>query len=222
LPNVLSLTSQHADRLDDRNWLAARRAQRWSDKRIAAHLGISAAHVREALRRHGLPHLSQIQYPKLYDEAWMREQIATNRTMADIARELGCSTRSVRDAAARCGRIPKPQPRPQRPAELDDAAWLAAQLAHRTIGDVAAGLGVSEQQVSAAVQRHNVPNPRPRRFPELHDPEWLQARSNRTADEVAAELGCSIHAVKAALARSRVKLRRRSTRRPRDPRAVGE
>ena len=128
----------------------------------------------------------------------MRAQVDARRSMADIARQLGCSTRSVRAAAARVGRVATPRP----------PRWLTDQLTRRPIPVVAAELGVSSERVSAAARRHGItipPGPRIK-FPELRDPDWLRSRSHRTIAEVADELGCSTHTVEKAVTRTGVRL----------------
>jgi DNA-directed RNA polymerase specialized sigma24 family protein len=183
--------------------LTERRREGWSVRRIAGHLHVDDKRVRAALRDVGLPAaLPPVSStsPRLRDVEWMREQLRA-RTMADIARELGCPEGTVRDAARRAGRTPGPRPR-RRPAILDDAEWLRAALVDRSAADVARELGCSSTTVLRAARGHGVASPmqghRPR-FPELHDPAWLAANINvGTAADLAGVLGCSVASVKAA------------------------
>jgi DNA-binding CsgD family transcriptional regulator len=194
--------------LADVDWLTERRREGWTVQQIANHLHVDNKRVPHALRDAGLPAAlpprahshSPPTYPELYDLEWMRRELRT-RTMADIARQLGCSERSVRDAAARAGRIPGP-PRPRRPDLLDDVEWLRTQLVTRSAEDLARQLGCSPSTVRNAANRHGVTYPtqgnKPR-FPELHDPEWLAANIyTGTAAEIAERLGCSLDSVKTA------------------------
>jgi hypothetical protein len=95
-----------AVRLDDQEWLARRRAEGATVDALADELGTSPGRVTAAIRAAGLPPLhrngSTPAFPELYDVESVRAQLAT-RTRAVIARELGCSRRSVGDAAVRAG-----------------------------------------------------------------------------------------------------------------------
>ena len=71
----------------------------------------------------------------------------------------------------------------------------------RTYAELASELGCSEKAVRQAVRRHGLGElaRRRRRFPELYDDNWLRAVSATQARaEIAAGLGCSVEAVKAA------------------------
>ena len=194
--------------LADVAWLTERRRDRWNVPWIARYLHVDESRVQKALRDAGLPAAlpsTPATFPELHDLDWMREQLRS-RTMADIARELGCSQRSVRDAARRAGRIPGP-PRRRRPALLNDAAWMRTELTTRSAADVARQLGCSSSTVLTAARRHGVASPdqghRPR-FPELHDAAWLAANVYAgTAADIADQLGCSIASVRLARRRHR-------------------
>jgi transposase-like protein len=201
--------------LADAAWLAERRRDRWNVPRIARYLHVDERRVQRALRDLGLPARlpsTPAMFPELHDVEWMRRQLET-RTMADIARELGCSQRSVRDAARRAGRVPGPSPR-RRPARLDDATWLGTELTTRSAADVASELGCDSSTVLRAARCYGVASPTQGdrlRFPELHDPAWLAANVYAgTAAEVAAQLGCCIASVTKARRRHRA-LTRQST-----------
>jgi hypothetical protein len=94
-----------AARLTDRAWLLDRRRE-LTNRELAAELGVSPGRVAAASRRAGTPALrrngSSPAFPQLYDVEWVRTELAT-KTRTEIARDLGCSLRSVRDAAARAG-----------------------------------------------------------------------------------------------------------------------
>ena len=71
----------------------------------------------------------------------------------------------------------------------------------RTYAELASELGCSEKAVRQAVRRHGLGElaRRRRRFPELYDDNWLRAVSaTQSRAEIAAGLGCSVEAVKAA------------------------
>jgi AraC-like DNA-binding protein len=208
----IHLVRRSVPELTDVEWPTDRRGDGWSVRRIASHLHVDDKRVRTALRDAGLPAAlppTHPTFPELHDMPWMRRKLRIS-TMADIARELGCSQRSVRDAARRAGRVPGPRP-PRRPALLDDAAWLRTELTTRSAADVARELGCSSSTVLSAARRHGVASPtqghRPR-FPELHDPAWLAANINAgTAADIADQLACSIAGVKSARRRHRALLR---------------
>jgi DNA-binding CsgD family transcriptional regulator len=178
--------------LDDDDWLRARRAEGWTPV------------VRAAVTAAGLPpKLGGPKFPELYDLEWMRTQLAEH-TITEIARRLGCSTRSAKDAARRAG-IPGRQRQP-RPRLLNDRIWLEQQLRRRrTYDDIAATLGRSTKAVGRAVRHHGLSDVarQRRQFPELHDPDWLRrALVTRTVTDIARALGCSVEAVRAARRRS--------------------
>lgn len=94
-PSVNGRVNTKATRLDDVEWLAARRNDGWSDKRIAAELGLSAERVRDTLRRHSLPKLDRTEF--------------TQRNFHDdgaLARRKRVSSASGADPAPR--RLPEP------------------------------------------------------------------------------------------------------------------
>ena len=95
-------------RLADRGWLLMRRREA-TNRELAAELGVSTSRVIAASRRAGAVPLrrngSRPTFPQLYDVDWIRAQLATKSRTA-LAAELGCSLRSVRDAAARAGLPP--------------------------------------------------------------------------------------------------------------------
>jgi hypothetical protein len=81
--------------------LAARRAEGWSVERIRAELATSAPRVRASLAAAGLPtRLDGPTFPELYDRDWVREHVGEHG-VTEVARQLGCSVRSVKDAARR-------------------------------------------------------------------------------------------------------------------------
>lgn len=89
-----------------RQWRTRGRADGATIGALADELGTSRGRVATAITAAGLPALrrsgSTPAIPKLYDVEWVRAQLTT-RTPADVARELGCSTPSVRDAAVHAG-----------------------------------------------------------------------------------------------------------------------
>ena len=104
--NGHDLSPQIAAKLADREWLAARRTDGVTVHQLADELGISPGRVSAAIRAAGLPPVrrngSKPTFPQLYDRQWIRTQLAT-KTKTQVARDLGCSVRSVRDAARRAG-----------------------------------------------------------------------------------------------------------------------
>ena len=170
--------------------------------RIRSELGTSTVAVRAAIAAAGLP--AELprpgpSFPELYDVAWMRAQLE-HTTVTEIARQLGCSTRSVKEAARRAG-VPGRRRLP-RPTRLADRSWLEAQLRQgRSYSDIANAFGCSVKAVGRAVRDHGLNGlaRRRRRFPELYDADWLfRALETQTPAQVAATLGCSVEAVRAA------------------------
>ena len=168
---------------------------------LAAELGTSADRVGAAVRAAGLPPLrrngSRPSFPQLYDVKWVRAQLR-HITVTELARRLGCSTRSTRDAARRAG-VP-PRWRQPRPARLEDADWIAEQLHVRSYDNIADELGCSVKMVARAVRDHKLGDVarQRRRFPELYDDEWLRSAIGQSQDQIAQRLGCSPATVKAA------------------------
>ena len=108
--------------------------------------------------RHKVPARSsrRVRYPELHDPQWLSDAISQGLSVARIAEQLGCSQPAVRNALA--NHDLNPAPSEERPAELDNAEWLAtAHLEqHRTITDIAAALGVHRHTVAKALRRTGV------------------------------------------------------------------
>ena len=180
--------------LDDHDWLRERRAAGWSVERIRRELRTSAPKVRAALAAAGLPAKLPPTSPELYDNGWVRAQLG-HITVTELSRQLGCSTRLVKDAARRAG-VP-PRRRQARPERLDDAAWLAQQLDVHSYDDIANALGRSMRMVARAARHHHLGDGARRR--QLHDEDWLRsALQTQSGAQIAQRLGCSPHTVQAA------------------------
>lgn len=81
----------------DPGWLREQKAQGRSDADIAQEFGVSQATVTNLRNRHGisgLPHLRPREIADL-DPDWLREQKVLGRSDDEIAKELGCSARTV-------------------------------------------------------------------------------------------------------------------------------
>lgn len=95
----------------------------------------------------------------------------------------------------------------QRPAELNDRAWLADHYATRSAAQIARELHINPQMVLAALRRQEIPvrsrvDALRRRNPDMHDIEALERRVAATSVvQVAAEIGVTVIAVQTALAR---------------------
>ena len=97
---IWDVVRRSTDKLDDSDWLCARRAEGWSVKKLAAELHADHRTVSAALRRAGLPvPLPAVHVPRLHDREWLAAALR-ERSMAQVARELKCSRASVRYAAA--------------------------------------------------------------------------------------------------------------------------
>jgi AraC-like DNA-binding protein len=135
--------------------------------------------------------------------------------MKDIAAEVGCRELAVRKALVRA-KIPLRGAQPIYP-QLRDRDWLRQQYAEQRIdvSDIAARLGchpdtVRQALVAAGILRTGLTHPRRRRFPALADRDWLRRRylgEHASLHELAGEIGCSIRAVRNALAEAQVSMR---------------
>jgi AraC-like DNA-binding protein len=186
--------------LADHHWLTARRAQGWSVAHLAAELHTYTRLVRRAIAAAGLaPKLSRMHYPQLHDPDWVRTEIAAS-SVTDIARRLGASRRTVRDAAQRAG-VEERRRAPPPPA-LADRAWLTRRLTgHASCSSLAIELGCSTDAVRRAVDDHGLSElvRQRRRYRQLYEPGWLDTQlQTRTRRDIAAEVGCSEPAVSAA------------------------
>jgi hypothetical protein len=84
-----------------------------------------------------------------------------------------------------------------------------------TVSDIATQLGchpdtVRRALVAAGIPRTGPTHPRRRRFPALADQDWLRRRylaEHASLPELAGEIGCSMRAVRNALAEARVPMR---------------
>jgi hypothetical protein len=95
-----------------------------------------------------------------------------------------------------------------------DENWLRLRSVERriSVGDIADELPCDGSTVIAALAAVGIPGPRPtrgrpRRFAELGDHEWLRRRyldEEASQQELAVEIGCSIPAVRKALAEAQV------------------
>jgi AraC-like DNA-binding protein len=191
-----------------------------SVRAIAAEVGCNPSTVSRALAAAGLRRDSngaRRRYPRLKDVDWLRERYAVQGTrIGDIADEVGCGELAVRAALARA-RLPLRGVPPQYP-HLRDRSWLRLQyLEHRvSVRDIAREVGCDESAVydaldAAAIARIRPRGGPPRQFPELDDSPWLRHRyrdQGRSQQELAAEIGCSIRAVRKALAKAQIPSRR--------------
>jgi AraC-like DNA-binding protein len=168
-------------------------------------------------------------YRRLRDTQWLRERyLVQGARMKDIAAEVGCRELAVRKALVRA-KIPLRGVPPIYP-QLRDRDWMRRQYVEQRIdvAGIAAQLGCHPDTVRRAVAAAGIPRtgptrPRRRRFPALADQDWLRRRyltEHASLQELAGEIGCSIRAVRNALAEAQVPMRpqgewkgRRSSRR---------
>jgi HNH endonuclease len=169
-------------------------------------------------------------YAQLKDRDWLHQQYALEgRSLDEIAHTLGCSLPAVSRALA-AHEIPTRTPAqtralrgsPSGPTrrfpELEDRHWLEERYLHQELSteEIGALLGCSGPTVWAALVRHTIPR-RPAkaifgykkksRIPELHNPMWLRVEyleKDRTATQIAQELGCSYSTVVSMLSRHEI------------------
>ena len=178
---ISDMTLPH-DRLDDVEWLRARRAEGRAVKALAAELHVDHRRVSAALRRAGLPvPLPVVHVPRLHDRDWLAATLREH-SMAEVAWALKCSRTSVRYAVRKFGlsAIDGHKPPPAVDATLADRQWLTRRRAEgATVRKLAAELGTSADRVGAAVRAAGLPplrrNGSHPAFPELYDVEWVGA-----------------------------------------------
>src|SRR3954454_11365371 len=94
--------------LADRAWLASRRDAGATIAQLAAELGTTTTRVAKAIQAADIPplpgHGGRRSWPQLYDVAWVRAELA-HKSPTQVAREVGCSRRSVYEAGRRA-RVP--------------------------------------------------------------------------------------------------------------------
>jgi biotin operon repressor len=157
---------------------------------------------------------------ELQDAAWLRRRYeAELASAAEIAAELGCSTRQVYYALQREG-VPlrsgtesrERRKRKRLFPRLDDREWLsnAYERDQRVITEIAAEIGCSSACIVSALKRHGIAartparsrvvrgNDKRTRFPQLRDHDWLVARyegEGLSLGRIADLVGCSIPSV---------------------------
>ena len=136
-------------------------------------------------------------------------------SVRQVAALAGCTPRAVRYAARRGDLlVPQTRRRAKIRARLDDREWLAAELREhqRSFSSIANQLGCSTDEVRSAATVFGLEAPAQRvRFPLLADSDWLrqQLGARRPLASIAAEVGCSESAVRAAATRHGIAERRR-------------
>lgn len=138
-------------------------------------------------------------YWQLNDSRWLRARYRDDgRTLADLAREIGCHDSTLRAHLARHG---------IRKHHDVDGAWLRREFVDRgrTQQDLADELGVNVHVIARARERFGITALDRQRFVRLRDSEWLrrQLEAGRSHREIAGELGCSKTAVTKAVRRLR-------------------
>jgi transposase-like protein len=150
----------------------------------------------------------------------------------DVAREWGCTSRTVRNVAYRHG-IALPVRHQRRPAAaarvpkypvLYEPGWLVSRLAKGgTLGAVAAEAGCSITAVRTAARKQAIADRRGHgevRYPELHSRRWVRTQyvtHGRAVAEIAAELGASPTSVYRAISAFGLAPAARRLSRPRRP-----
>lgn len=160
---------------------------------------------------------------KLQDKAWLEQRyVQDGCSMGHIGRELGVEGSSVHKALRRHGIETRPSKsrkadvaERRKIVELDDPDWLFTQFItdRCSIGRIAKRLGCAYGDVQRRLVKYNISRipcremqriPSKAFFPLLQDKPFLEKRylaENKTAVEIAAELGCSDQSVQASLCR---------------------
>ena len=198
-----------SERLSDSDWLREQYVHRRRPLiDIAAECGCALETVRRAVIRAGIPRrVGGRPWPArpavLADPGWLRAQYVTaGRTIADIAREVGCSDKVVTTALDEAGIPRRPVAGPTAAyGRLGDAEWLREQHhdRRRPLTDIAAEIGCSSNLVAIYAHRHGIPvrksgGRRRTRLPQLEDHDWLREqyeKRGRSLLDIAEELGCT-------------------------------
>lgn len=171
------------EQLQNKDWLREQYVEmELSAIKIAQIVGCHADAVRQALERFGIPRrtggvdgLFARNYPVLKDENWLlQEYVQKERTVRDIAAQLGCSTALVLRALERKGIDRR---HTQVCAEkLKDQNWLEREYVdkQRSGPDIAKELGCSKYAVYRALKRHDISaRQRTNKRPILEDKPWI-------------------------------------------------
>jgi biotin operon repressor len=161
-------------------------------------------------------------FPQLHDPAWLAEQyLGQQRSLASLAREIGCSPQAVQLALVR-HRIPRRAAHRRRFALLADEHELRRRYVElgESCPQIAADLGCSATAVRAALKAFAIPRePRARiarsiagrRDRRLNDADWLRRAyldERWSMRRIADHLGCTIMTVHRALNRHGIPRRR--------------
>ena len=198
-------------------WLQGRFDAGAGLRTIAAEVGCSVGAVRVAADKLGVQRRRAAQRAELRDPAWLSQAyLIDRRSMADIATELGVSGQAVSQALRRAGIVARSQTEAQRPAISNDTARQLYVDEGLSVAQIANRLGVHANTVYGALERAGVPRHGPPfAHSQLGDADWLRETyvdQRRSASSIAAEVGCTVAAVRAALARHHI--RRPPPRRP--------
>ena len=121
-------------------------------------------------------------FRELYDRGWMREQLA-QRTVTEVARMLGCSTRSAKEAARRAGIPGRRRAASSCAARRRVTGWRASWQRPQLRADRrrARLFGQGGRAGGAGAPAADARPPPRRRFPQLYDADWLRrARATKT------------------------------------------
>ena len=179
LTSVASASNRHGvtwngrvrfPQLHDPDWLQTRLADTSLDD-LAGELGCSPNAVRQAAKRVGITRIAVLRrpYPLLDNQEWLtRRYITEQRTLAQIATELGCSPTTVARAVTR-QQLPR---RTRRYPQLDDRAWLRTQLARRSVANRRHRTRLRIQRGTPGSEALRDPTARPRLRPAPLSPTW--------------------------------------------------
>lgn len=196
--------SQHPQ-LNDPDWLRRQYLELDRTRRdMAREVGCAPSTVGDALRKYGIRKRGTHRPAADAPGDWLREAYEVReRSLADIAREIGVAPRTVRRALVEAGIAIRNE---GRPVELDDLAWCEERQ-HESPKALALTLSCTPAAVRRAMQRHGL---RPLRgaddlpYPQLADAQWLSAQhhdAGLTHAQIAALVGCSRTAVTQAMQR---------------------
>jgi Helix-turn-helix domain of resolvase. len=144
-------------------------------------------------------------YPILNKKEWLVEQYETNeRSMKEIAQEIGCSNNTVRDALLRHGI--ETRGAPNRDGPINRELVVTMYEDGSKIKYIAEDANCSVSTIYSILDKNGVER-RTHEYDRLHDREWLEEKLKENSQvEIARAIGCSQEAVSIAAKRHKLRV----------------
>jgi len=169
------------------------KGQQWTMCAIGRHFGIDPKVVKELALEYGIDVVIDHTPTRPLIAEWLHQQYVVNqRSLADIAREVGVSSRTIRRRVIELG-IPV-RDKPQSALSLSiTAEWIHQEhvVNHRTFGNMAKEAGVSHGTLRAKAKQWAIPVSRTPRADAI-TAEWIRQEhvvNRRTLADMAEEAG---------------------------------